>query len=405
MVTNIGARPAAARRPSPPSETLDWVLAPFSSSRFFEEVFERRVGHFQRTAPEYWNSILTLRELDAILGTHEVRFPDVRLVQSGETIETDDYSVDGLIDPLAVARLHSTGATVIFSHLQNRSKAVADFVNDLSRVLSSPVQANVYLTPAHAQGFPAHWDTHDVIILQIAGSKKWRIYDGGPSLPLRGQNFDKHAATIGPVTEEFEIRAGEAAYVPRGVIHSAHSTDDASLHITVGLLNYTWADIFMEAVANAALRDERFRKSIRVDADTQAQSDWAATVAAQWEALSKAVDLPSSVRALRSDMLSRQKPHLGNLLAQVDRAHALHGGSVVKQRDGIHYEIAENNDRFQIEFLGRVIDFPSSVAAAVRTVFSQDRVRIADLPGDLQDEEKLVLVRRLVREGVVEITE
>lgn len=402
-MTNIA--PSAARWQQSGAATLDWVLAPVTTPEFFSGVYEHRVAHFGRTAPDYWSRLLTLAQLDEILGGHEIRHPEVRLVKSGETIAADDYSLDGLIDPLAVARLYSSGATVIFSHVQHRVHAVADFVNEVSRTFSAPVQANVYLTPAHAQGFPAHWDTHDVLILQLSGSKKWRIYDGGPALPLRGQHFERQVATIGPVTEEFEIRAGEAAYVPRGVIHSAHSTDEASLHVTVGILSYTWADLFIEAAADVALRDPRFRKSIRADGEAGSPAD-AARMAAEWQALSAAIDLRSSFANLRSDMLERQKPHFGNLLGQTDRAHAVQVGSTVRLRSGVLCNVTSTDDgRLQIEFCGNIIDFPAAATAALQAIFEAQPVRIDRLPGDLQDDEKIVLIRRLVREGLIEIVD
>ncbi|WP_420461677.1 JmjC domain-containing protein [Candidatus Palauibacter sp.] len=33
------------------------------------------------------------------------------------------------------------------------------------------------------QGFRPHWDTHDVSVLQVVGSKRWRLYDGGRLAP------------------------------------------------------------------------------------------------------------------------------------------------------------------------------------------------------------------------------
>ena len=403
-MTKIAAVPEASPL-APQRDVLDWALAPTPAAQFFDDIFERRVFHHARNQPDYWHRLLTLGELDQILGTHEVRFPDIRLAQSGATIETEDYSVEGLIDPLAVARLYSRGATVIFSHLQNRSKPIADFVNGLSSRFSSPVQANVYLTPAQAQGFPAHWDTHCVLVLQISGSKVWKIYDGGPALPLRGQHFEKgvHSAAVGPVTEEFELKAGDVAYVPRGVIHSAHSTDQASLHITVGLLNYTWVDVILEAVADVALSDERFRKSVRVDDAMWASAEWRDLVAQRWRELSAAVNLPASVAALRSDMLSRQKPYLGNLLSQTGGALALHADSVIALRSGAQYDLLVEAERVQVEFMGHVIDFPGTVTAALQKILDRQPVRISQLPGRLAIDERLVLARRLIHEGLVEV--
>ncbi len=60
---------------------------------------------------------------------------------------------------------------------------------------------------------------------------------------------------LGAPTLEFELHAGDVAYIPRGIAHEARSTDTVSLHITAGILRYTWADFLFECVAAASLKD------------------------------------------------------------------------------------------------------------------------------------------------------
>jgi hypothetical protein len=56
-------------------------------------------------------------------------------------------------------------------------------------------------------------------------------------------------------------------------------------------------------------------------------------------------------------------------------------------------------------FEGKQISFPPHAWPEVRACFESDEpFRVADLPGELDDEGRLVLVRRLVREGFLRIT-
>ncbi|MCC2111929.1 MAG: hypothetical protein KDJ16_07840, partial [Hyphomicrobiales bacterium] len=52
---------------------------------------------------------------------------------------------------------------------------------------------------------------------------------------------------------------------------------------------------------------------------------------------------------------------------------------------------------------GKEVSLPAHAAAAVRYALETDRFRVADLPGTLDDAGKLVLARRLVREGLLRI--
>ena len=59
------------------------------------------------------------------------------------------------------------------------------------------------------------------------------------------------------------LKAGDCAYVPRGLMHDATTSgSEPSLHITVGLITRTWADLMLEAVSEAALRSPELRRSL-----------------------------------------------------------------------------------------------------------------------------------------------
>lgn len=48
--------------------------------------------------------------------------------------------------------------------------------SNLQELFGCFVGANVYLTPPNSQGFAPHFDDIEAIILQIEGSKQWKIY-------------------------------------------------------------------------------------------------------------------------------------------------------------------------------------------------------------------------------------
>jgi hypothetical protein len=56
-------------------------------------------------------------------------------------------------------------------------------------------------------------------------------------------------------------------------------------------------------------------------------------------------------------------------------------------------------------FEGRAVHFPARVSAELEACFEgEEPFRVSDLPGQLDEEGRLVLVRRLVREGFLRIT-
>src|SRR5207244_4951821 len=107
---------------------------------------------------------------------------------------------------------------------------LASFCRNLEKEFTFPFQTNVYLTPAHAQGAAYHYDTHDVFVLQVVNSKRWRIYGTPVESPLASQEFDSALHRQGELTLQFELEPGDVAYIPRGILHEAQSGEDVSLH-------------------------------------------------------------------------------------------------------------------------------------------------------------------------------
>ena len=54
------------------------------------------------------------------------------------------------------------------------------------------------MTPPQNQGFSAHYDTHDVFVLQVAGSKRWVVHPPVLADPLPGQDWDQHGRRSPP---------------------------------------------------------------------------------------------------------------------------------------------------------------------------------------------------------------
>ncbi len=62
-------------------------------------------------------------------------------------------------------------------------------------------------------------------------------------------------------------------------------------------------------------------------------------------------------------------------------------------------ELGEEAELISVELYGRKISFPSYAGEAVRFALTNPEFTVRDLPGDLDDPGKLVLVRRLIARG------
>lgn len=386
--------------------SLEWLISPVGKELFFADYWEKRPLVVKRNQPEYFSQLISLEDVDRVLTTLDRHYPDVTLKNAAREISEDEYTLDGnTLDVARVCQLFAEGSTITLAYLDTVVPALTLFCRRLAAEFSCPFQTNIYLTPPGAQGAKPHYDTHDVFVLQVAGSKKWTIYGTPVELPLPGQDFDPAAHEQGAATLEFELAAGDVAYIPRGDVHDARSTDVVSLHITAGVLRYTWADLLLEFVAGACLNDPAFRKALppgfaRPDFDRAHAQETLRNLLRQVPAKS---NFDTALDRFVDEFISACPPLLEGQMAQIASLDRLAINSAVGVRAGAIFHLHADAESVSLDCRGHKITFPSHTRDAVRFALSNSRFVVRDLPGNLDDAGKLTLVRRLVREGLVAV--
>ena len=392
---------AVIERAPPP---LEWLIHPITRERFFQEFWESKPLVIQRECAEYYRSLLTLDEIDRVLTTLDLRYPNVVLKNAARDVSSGDYTVrGGSLDVAKVYQLFAEGSTVTLAYLDTAIPALTALCRGLEAEFSHPFQANVYLTPPGSQGAKVHYDTHDVFVLQVTGSKRWTILGTPVELPLRNQDFDPSEHDAGSPTLEFELCTGDAAYIPRGWVHEARSSDNVSLHITVGVLAYTWTDFLLECVADACLNDAAFRKSLPPGFARKEfpREQVRAVFGRLLQHLSERGAPDKMLDRFVDEFLSSCPPLLRGQMAQLAALDQLATDSIVGTRPHLIARIETSANSVSVRCFGRRITFPRAIAPAVQFALSSDRFAVQDLPGELDAAGKLTLVRRLILEGLL----
>jgi ribosomal protein L16 Arg81 hydroxylase len=395
--------PKEKANPSELKPSLEWLIHPTSKSEFFERYFEKQPLVIKRNQPNYFSELLSLEEIDRVITTLDRDADEIILKNAKRDLTADDYTVDEELDVAKVYQLFGEGSTITLAFLDTVVPQLTRFCRSLEKQFSCPFQTNIYLTPPSAQGAKAHYDTHDVFVLQISGSKKWVIYGTPVELPLPGQDFDSTIHELGAPTQEFTLEAGDVAYVPRGVVHDARSTDTVSLHITAGVLRYTWTDLLLEFAASASLRDAAFRKSLPPGFASEGfdRAQARETLRGLLKRAAEIGDFDAALERFADDFVAKCRPLLRGQMAQIAALERLTVESVAGVRPEAIFRVEAAGDAVSVDCYGRRISFPVQAAEAVRFALNHARFAVRDLPGELDDEGKIVVVRRLVKEGLV----
>ncbi len=384
------------------------LIHPIESATFKRAYWERRPLVISRADPGYYRGLLTLAHLDRLLTTSSLG-SQVRAVREGRDVTPVAASSQG---PYAAAGAlqaffadYREGSTLAFQFLHERWAPLQTLCRTLATELSAGFQVNAYLTPARAQGFSRHYDTHDVFVLQVHGSKQWKLFAGPIRLPLKGQPFDRSSMAPGKLLAEFVLHEGDLAYVPRGVMHEAAAGDSTSLHLTVGVHPTTWATLILRGIESAIARDWRFRESLPLGfaRDEALRRRTASRLAPLLARLLEHVDPAALVDEATVGTALSTPPSLDQHLLDLEDLPRVNVRTRVRRRADVPSVLTLAADGARLQFHGKVVQMPAHLGPELEFITKAAEFTGADLPAGLDDASKLVLVRRLLAEGYLTI--
>lgn len=249
------------------------LIQPVQADKFFAEYWEQKPLHIKRHDPGYYQNLLTQQDLDHLISNTDMRYPAIKLIQkSNDTprptpyYPPEAYTINwkhgsdvfsGIPDVEKVYAEYRAGATINLPGLEQAWRPLWNLCVKLEDYFDHAVRVNGYLTSGNSKGFGLHYDTHEVFVLQIAGKKRWRVYEPPLHLPLVNQPFGAQpfARNYTPAPQplmEPDMEPGDMLYLPRGYVHAASTSDSFSAHVTIGVTVYTWvslaSEIFMSSM-------------------------------------------------------------------------------------------------------------------------------------------------------------
>jgi bifunctional lysine-specific demethylase and histidyl-hydroxylase NO66 len=231
--------------------------------RFLAEDWSVRPS-IQHRAKACFTDLFSLDELDRLLAMGALqsssdRSPRVKIIKDGVVMPARAFQRakglrpgDAVIDCGQVARLIRAGGTVVVNGVDDVAAGLFRLCAGLEHELSCLVRANTYLSPPGCQGFKMHYDSHDVIILQISGTKKWQVYRRCQDARPRATNVTVEPAEQ-PVVDAV-LKPGDSLYIPRGCPHAAVAADAVSLHVTLAIVPPSLLDLLRSVLDTPALR-------------------------------------------------------------------------------------------------------------------------------------------------------
>jgi lysine-specific demethylase/histidyl-hydroxylase NO66 len=301
------------------------------------------------------------------------------VAESGDAPGTPPFpDTDGVRHALA------SGQTLIVRSLHRFHPPIRRFAHELAAEIGHPVKVNAFVTPPGSQGVDLHFDVQDVLVLQIAGDKRWLLRT--PPLPdplpahawfdVPARRREEMRAASRPLAD-LVLRAGDSLYLPRGTMHSPMARNTLSIHLTVAVSTITRHDLLAELVRKA-VDDDWMRVGIDTDGlvtDPELARDLLREAGERLTALAAGADPEDVLWALRKAAFREQTPEPVPFLPMPE---GIRPQGVHRLRAGVYFHTASVKDGVQLSVGNRRVRLPVSVSPFL-TALHRDQV--ADMTG------------------------
>jgi len=352
----------------------------------------------ERGATRHFDDLASFDDLDRIVASRGLQASRLRMVKDASPLPPASYTspaggrargAEDVVNTALVYKRYEGGATIVLESLHRYWEPLTDFCRDLEQALGHRLQVNAYLTPPGAQGFAVHRDDHDVFVLQVWGSKHWIVYD----------RDDEDRVLI-----DREIERGDSLYIPTGFPHAARTGRSASAHLTIGILTHDGADIVRE-LAKLAEEEPVFRERLPAGAASDPALLRTAVESRVDEVRSwlDKVDVDELTERVARRVMSTAQPILRGQLQQLEALGGIGPETLVARRRGADCFLFPTDTTLRVLLPDRQLEMPLIAHAAMEEVARRRQFRVGDLNRFLDADGALVLVRRLVREGLLEV--
>ena len=228
---------------------IDYLLSPYNFNDFIANQWGKKAIHIPGEESKF-QGLLDWEDINYLVRYSIQGGRSTRLVKEKNALSENEFS--------RFNQQIMEGATYVINHLQEKHANVDNFTRILSAELNTFINVNCYISKPQNQGFDTHYDRHNVFIINLEGTKHWKVYK-----PTLEQPIELMQGPKGPAPEidpylECDMTPGDVLYIPRGHWHYALSSVQ-SIHLTVGPQSRTPIEFLFWYLQREIWNDEYLR--------------------------------------------------------------------------------------------------------------------------------------------------
>lgn len=248
-------------------ETLEELVAPLSQAEFLSLLRERKLTLVRGGGADRYRPLLDWDTLKRMIerGAHPKNLADITLTRESVVVPPDRWLTKNpaggnRIDIVKIESYMAQGFSLVMTRIETHAPHLSQLCDNIKSRLFEEIKVGVVVTTGTSGAFTLHYDPEDLIILQVEGRKRWKIYGPAVSNPVIGMPQQTPPPEDELIFDEM-LEPGDFLFVPGGNWHRCENGPGRSVHLGFFLQPPTgWH--FIKAINSQLLADEIFRKPL-----------------------------------------------------------------------------------------------------------------------------------------------
>jgi hypothetical protein len=244
--------------------TLAELVAPLSEDAFMTLLRERKLTLLRGAGVDRYSSLLNWKSLLQMIvrGQHPASLAEFSLVKDSMLAPPDRWlkrnpSGDGnVVDTSRFLEYMAAGFSLAVTRIDSYAPHLKALCQSIRSTLREQIKMGVIVTTGKGGAFTLHYDPEDLIILQVEGRKRWKIFGPPVVNPIVGMT--QTAPPEDALLFDEILEAGDFLFLPAGNWHRCENESSRSLHLGIFFQPPNGLDV-IKALTSQLLSNDQFR--------------------------------------------------------------------------------------------------------------------------------------------------
>ncbi|MFF6952991.1 JmjC domain-containing protein [Streptomyces iakyrus] len=365
------------------------------------------------------SALLTAEDIDRLIDSRTLRVSQLWVCNEGRNLPPSTYmsigeqprsrsvgstadvrrvmalATEGSPDPVKVAQHLANGASLTLNQVDQYIPALRAMCQQFEEETHIRAGVILFVTPPSAQAFSLHADPHDIIVMQTHGTKRWEIH---PTVWERENDPDAQVRHL-------VMKPGDMLYVPEGTPHLVRTTEDGlSIHQTIQFNVPRYDKLFAKILQRAFdqyCQDAGLSGPVPLlRGSRDALTERLSPVFEGFAAALKDIDLDGLVEQHLESLVPRQRTLATGRIEAIAASDEVTADTPLRRR--VPFSVSAAEGQVHTVFGRRSLRSPEQTEKYLAAIADHDGTFTCDtVSGELDPASRLLLCRRLVREGAL----